>query len=476
MITAKLSATWQKAVTYFVPEEIIRDREAQNRARMFLFSHTLGPFIGLTVPLALYHFDPTPGWEVAVLAVAISLFWVFPFLLRRGIAYEKLVLLSVLNLNFNILLGSYHYGGVHSPTLPWVLIVPILSLFYMGGDRRLHPHLLAVTAGSFALFLTIYRLFEPPPNDMPAAAMLGLGTVSTVATLAYVATMAIYYARIYDAGVLLETEVRRRRAMADELRQAVVAAHRTGSAKSEFLARMSHELRTPLNSIIGYSQILQEEASEEADAPMQQDVQRILEAANYLIRLINMILDLSKMQAGRMRFDFHRHSVSALIDEAVAERLGLAPQSGRHIEVDIEPGLETVHVDRTRFLQIVDAILENALRNDPKGVITIAARGGCSAGLANYSIAITDNGSGIPEEVLGTLFRTFGTARSAGDNRYGGTGLSMAVCSQLSRAMGGNLTAVSEVGRGSTFTLTLPKAPEAMPLLGGAPRFEAAFA
>ena len=121
--------------------------------------------------------------------------------------------------------------------------------------------------------------------------------------------MAIYYARIFDAGIALETEVRRRRETTDELRQAVAKADRAGAAKAEFLARMSHELRTPLNAVIGYSQMLKEDATGEADAMMREDVERIHDAGQYLLRLVNMILDLSKLEAGRMKFDQRSHSL-----------------------------------------------------------------------------------------------------------------------------------------------------------------------
>src|SRR5690606_41696175 len=114
-------------------------------------------------------------------------------------------------------------------------------------------------------------------------------------------------------AAVLECGVRRRRRMADGLRRASVHAHRIGSARAEFLARMSHEIRTPLNAIIGYGQILREEAEESGDELLLEDVDRILEAATYLMRLINMILDLAKIDAGRMLFDARTHALRAII-------------------------------------------------------------------------------------------------------------------------------------------------------------------
>ena len=297
---ATAGAWYLRRLEYFIPPDMRADREASNQAKMFLISHSMGPILGNAVPLAVLLFNPTPRLDAVILAVAITMFWVFPFLLRRGVKYELLVLTSVVNLNICILWSCYFYGGVSSPTLPWLLTIPILSLFYIGGEKRLQPHLLAISAGSFAIFITAYNLLPPPAIDMPPTAIHGLGIVSTTAALCYVATMAIYYARIFDAGVELEKEVRRRREVMDQLRGAVAAADRDGAAKAEFLTRMSHELRNPLNAVIGYSQILREDASESGETTMLEDVDRIHEAGQYLLRLVNMILDLAKLEAGRM--------------------------------------------------------------------------------------------------------------------------------------------------------------------------------
>lgn len=484
----RLMARYRQALERFLPAAMAKDREARNRALMFLVSHTIGPVLGNTVPLALYAFDPTPGWDVAVLAAGISLFWLFPFLLRAGVAYERLVLASVLDLNFCILWSCYHYGGVASPTLPWVLVIPILALFYIGGEQRQQPHLLTVTAASFVTFGLAYFLLEPPPNDIPDAAMVGLGAVSTVATLCYVATMAVYYARIFDAGVDLEVEIGRRRLMAEELRRAVLAADRSGSAKAEFLARMSHEIRTPLNAIIGYGEILREEATDEDDEALKVDVERILDAGHYLVRLINMILDLSKIEAGRMVFDVRPHPIGTLLEKAVAARRAEIEAGGNHVSVTVAPGLDLVEVDATRLTQVVDGILENAARHTQGGAVAVSASEelveGLAGGLAGEQrvlvVAIRDTGAGIAPDVLPTLFRSFSTARAASGGRYGGTGLGLTVGQRLCQAMNGAIAVHSVPGQGSTFTVTLPRVPEragteaAAGGMGAPPRADAA--
>lgn len=454
----KVADTYQRLIDYFVPASLENDRSGANQARMFLISHTMGPILGNSVPLALYMFDPTPGMDVLVLAVSITAFWLFPPLLRREWNYKWLVMASVANLNFCILWSCYFYGGVASPTLTWILIIPILSLFYIGGERQLQPHLLGISGGAFTLFLIVYFYFEPTSNDMPLVAMQGLGLVSTTAALCYIATMAIYYSRIFDAGLELENEVKRRMKTTDELRSAVAAADRASSVKSEFLARMSHELRTPLNAVIGYTELLKEDSEEIGDTASIKDIDRIHDAANYLIRLINMILDMSKIEAGRMSFDYRVHDLQSAIERAVQNVQPLTDRNRNRTEITSANDLEKVTIDQGRFIQVVESVLENAAQHTADGTISISAsRQADWRGAEAFQIVISDTGEGIPESELPMIFESFGAAREASDDgRYGGTGLSLTVMKKMCHAMGGTIEANSSEGKGSKFTITLP--------------------
>lgn len=420
---------------------------------MFLISHSIGPVLGNAVPLAVLLFNATLRIDAIVLAVAITAFWVFPFLLKRGVSYRLLVLTSVVNLNFCILWSCYFYGGVSSPTLPWLLIIPILSLFYIGGKRDLQPHLLAISAGAFAVFLVVYNAFPPPPMDMPSYAVHGLGLVSTAASLAYVATMAIYYARIFDASVALENEVQRRRETAAELREAIAAADRAGATKGEFLARMSHEIKTPLNAIIGYTQLLKEDSVIAGD-PSVKDLNRVEDAAHYLLRLVDMILDFSKLEADRMQFYTRTHSLRELVAAAVEAHGPSVEANGNNIIVDLDPELETIEVDERRFAQVLGPVLENAGQHTNSGLVTLVAR----RASGEMCLRVTDTGSGIEPAVLETLFDAFQATRAAAGGRFGGTGLSLTVVHRLCRAMGGRIMAESTPGIGSTFSIFLPLA------------------
>lgn len=455
MSSRAFSDAYFRLLQRFIPPEIAQHREAANCARMFLISHTFGPILGNSVPLALYLLDPTPGWDLLALGVSINAFWLFPFLLKAGLSYTRLVSASVLNLNFCILLSLYHNGGVASPTTPWILIIPILSLFYIGGDPKVRVRLLLISAGCFSVFFALYLWLQPERNDLPEYAQHGLGIVSTLAALCYVATMAIYYGRIFDASRELEAEVRRRRGVSEELRGAVIAIEAATAARSEFLARMSHELRTPLNAVIGYGQILKEDAVDEGDAMMEKDVDKILDAGQYLLRLINMILDLSKIEAGRMTFDCRPLAIDAVLVGVADRHRERARAAGTLIALSCAPDIGPLSGDEQRLIQILDAVVENAVTHTPGGLVSVSVEPCSDAGL--FRIRVSDTGAGIPPEVLATLFETFSVDRDAADGRYGGTGLNLTLVHRLAKAMGGTIEAESVAGSGSTFTIMLPR-------------------
>ena len=156
-------------------------------------------------------------------------------------------------------------------------------------------------AANLAIFSSFYLFGYPIKNDLPVAAMQGLGLVSTTAASLYVAMMALYYAKIQASQTEIESEMRQHMATASALRLATQEAERAGAAKAEFLAKMSHELRTPLNAVIGYSQILLEDAANEGDSESIADLNKIHAAGQHLLKLVNEVLDLSKI--GRERWN-----------------------------------------------------------------------------------------------------------------------------------------------------------------------------
>jgi signal transduction histidine kinase len=447
-----------RLVDWFIPAELAADRETRKQARMFLISHLFGPFIGNVVPAALYLLDPTPGYDVGVLAASITAFWVFPFVLRAVGHYNLLVLLSIENLIFCILWSCYFYGGVTSPTLPWVLTIPLLAFFYLGPAPSLRLAVLALFALNFSAFAALELLAGPVLNDMPAASLQGLGIVSTIAAALYVTMMAFYYAKILASGAELESEMKRHLVTAAELRRATADADRAGAAKAEFLAKMSHELRTPLNAVIGYSQMLLEDAAAEGDSQSAADLERIHAAGHHLLRLVNEVLDLSKIEAGKMELFVERIEIDALICDVVESFRKPAAASGNELSIVLDNQLGAGRCDAKKVQQIITQILDNAVKFTQNGRITVSAARRPAAAGEQIVIAIRDTGIGIAPDVIPDLFEKFSVGDDTTASKYGGTGLGLALSLKLCRLMGGDISVESELGVGSCFTITLPTA------------------
>jgi signal transduction histidine kinase len=173
------------------------------------------------------------------------------------------------------------------------------------------------------------------------------------------------------------------------------------------------------------------------------------------VRLINMILDLSKLEAGRMQFDVRRHNVHDCISGALEEYREGIVANGNSIVVDVDPELNEIDIDASRFRQVLGAVLENAGQHTHNGIVTVMARR--AIGQSNmFHVRVADSGSGMEAEVLKTLFETFEATRDAANGRFGGTGTNLTVVHRLCLAMGGSISAESMVGIGSTFTITMP--------------------
>jgi signal transduction histidine kinase len=225
--------------------------------------------------------------------------------------------------------------------------------------------------------------------------------------------------------------------------------------KSQFLANMSHELRTPLNAIIGVSEMLREDA--EALKQDTEPLDRVLGAARHLLALINDILDLSKIEAGRMELHLEPFALLPLIEDVAKTIEPMASKNGNRIALDCPPDLGTIHADQTRFRQALLNLMSNANKFTNKGTITIGVRQQAEHGRDWIMLAVADTGIGMTPEHLGKLFQEFSQASSATASKYGGTGLGLAISRRFCQMMGGDITVESEPGRGSTFTIRLPR-------------------
>ncbi|HEY7759452.1 MAG TPA: response regulator [Burkholderiales bacterium] len=226
--------------------------------------------------------------------------------------------------------------------------------------------------------------------------------------------------------------------------------------KSTFLANMSHELRTPLNAIIGYSEMLQEDAVDEGADNLVLDLKKVNAAGKHLLELINSILDLSKIEAGRMELQLEEFAIASVVDDIRAVIQPLAERNGNRLEVDCDAAIGTMRSDLTKVRQVLFNLLSNACKFTEKGTVRLAvAREGTEQD-AWLSFVVSDTGIGLTPEQLGRLFQEFSQADAATTRRYGGTGLGLALSRRLCRLMGGDVTVTSQAGRGSSFTARLP--------------------
>jgi signal transduction histidine kinase len=245
----------------------------------------------------------------------------------------------------------------------------------------------------------------------------------------------------------------------DEIQEKSRQLAEASQHKSQFLANMSHELRTPLNAIIGVSEMLREDA--EAAKQDLEPLDRVLGAGRHLLALINDILDLSKIEAGRMELQLETFPLAPLIDDVVKTIEPLAAKNANKVSANCNGAIGTLHGDQMRLRQALLNLMSNANKFTERGSIAINARQGQEDGRDYVNIAVADTGIGMTPEQMDKLFQEFSQASSGTAAKYGGTGLGLAISKRFCQMMGGDITVESEPGRGSTFTIRLPRIVEA---------------
>jgi signal transduction histidine kinase/DNA-binding response OmpR family regulator/HAMP domain-containing protein len=248
------------------------------------------------------------------------------------------------------------------------------------------------------------------------------------------------------------TELRTQNLELEEARELSEVANRT---KSQFLANMSHELRTPLNAIIGYSEILQEDAADNGQEQLVPDLKKIEGAGRHLLGLINDILDLSKVEAGKMDVFVEEIDLSLLLDEVKSIITPLVAKNGNELNVRLADQVGSMRTDRTKLKQCLLNVLSNASKFTQDGKLTVQVRRFETDG-PMIEIVISDTGIGMNDDQIGRLFQAFSQADASTTKKFGGTGLGLAITRHFCRLLGGDITVASQPGVGSSFTIILP--------------------
>lgn len=319
-------------------------------------------------------------------------------------------------------------------------------------------------------FDIIATTFEPDLTSRTLALVWGvLGLIGAVVLLVLAASY-IFAGRLSNAMLIAkrhEEAAVKASALAHEAQMAAEAARIEAVAarddaetanrtKSAFLANMSHELRTPMNAIIGYSEMLAEEAEDAGVAEFIPDLNKIQGAGKHLLSLINDILDLSKIESGKMTVYLEAFDVKSLADDVAATIKPLLAKNNNQLILNVEPEMGTMTSDLTKVRQTLFNLLSNASKFTENGTITLSATLDTTGVSPNVLFAVQDTGIGMTPEQCGKLFQAFSQADASTTRKYGGTGLGLAISRRFCQILGGDITVESTPGKGSTFTVVLP--------------------
>ena len=360
--------------------------------------------------------------------------------------------MSVELLAFTSLFGSYYYGGVSSPFLPWLIISLLLGFFYLSDRPILVVGLFTFNILGFCVADLAWGFPELVPLEELVNGRLDLDPVRTI----YMSWMAIFYANMIAMRSDLEREAERHRETAIRLREAKDIADVANRAKSIFLAKMSHELRTPLNAVIGFSEILLEGVELDGKNDHKKlDLERINAAGKHLLSLVTDVLDLSKIELNFVELKIEKFDLNEVVREIVANVQPMVAENGNRLVVKCSNNLGTVSTDQTKLRQAALNLMSNAAKFTQDGTITLSVQRRKSHAGDWIEIQVHDTGIGIAQSDIGRLFQNFGQATRSTSNKYGGTGLGLALSQKLCALMGGGISATSEPGHGSCFTIRI---------------------
>ena len=443
----------RQAVNWFVPAELLHSPANQGLARIFVQTHLLAAIAGFGTVAYLASVSDTRGTAFYVILAASLVFAGLPYVLRRSGNMPLVALASFEALTLASLAGTYEYGGLASPFLPWLLVSLMSGLFYQSGRTAM---ILGLFAADLVLFFLAVGFLTPPAALVEAHHLHLLSWVSIGVAMVYMAVMALYYSRIIASRAELELESERYRIASLELEQARAMADRLSRRRSLFFAKMSHELRTPLNAVINYSELLLEDSTPATPAQRLADLKRIGATGRHLLALVSGVFDMEEPEAHSFAAQISRFELGALCDAVVATAAPLVAANGNGFVVDCPVRCDFVSTDELKLRQMLLNLLANAAKFTKAGTVTLELW--IERGRADNRLhaAVSDSGIGIAPDVLPRLFETYMQADETIHERFGGTGMGLALTRKFAVLLGGDVAVTSRLGVGSTFTIDIP--------------------
>ena len=422
-----------------IPAALHAEPEAQLRSRVFVagcFGIAVLALASMLVRLTTVPFDRGAILALAAIAVVSTLPWVQYRYRSYRLAGGLYVANAVITLpTFHLLLGVFP-----APALLMFPVPPLLLTFFFGGRSGL------LTAVGLALTILALRLALPLPGPEQLATLAWTFTTVGMATCVLVALVAMAFerARVNSQARLQAANI--------AFEEAHARAEAENRSKTEFLRHVSHELRTPLTSILGYGELVQEALADEGNLAHAADLEKIRDASQQLLALINDLLDISRIEAGAVDLEFAEVTPLRLLEQVRDTVLPLLSVNHNTLELVVAPDLPPLITDEQRLRQVLLNLLSNASKFTDGGQIVVTADSTADA----LVLCVRDSGAGMTPEQCARLFEPFAQVHASLALRRQGTGLGLALSRRFVEQLGGTITVRSEPGRGSEFTIHLP--------------------